>query len=141
MIQSGELRTGNIIYSRITGISTVAKIGDGCVWLEIPSYNDPLSVQLIEIPCAHLFRVPLSPEILESVFAKADYFIILRIGGEVIKKKAIWVDNRVEKPFLRIEGIADVYYLHTLQNIFYVLSRRDLEIRVSKIKRCKMYCL
>ncbi|KAA0126454.1 hypothetical protein FY557_17545 [Chryseobacterium sp. SN22] len=50
----------------------------------------------------------------------------LKLLGRWIVYKSFVGDEIISKPFLRFDGIADIYDLHSLQNFIYVLTNTEL---------------
>lgn len=132
MIYVQDLRVGN--YYRLAGKVIKAKAEDIVKCQRAPSLRRP-----IILTPSLLRRCGLSVEpetgILEETIDYSSFFFPVTIGGIVRRKQARWVtrdmfDDEIvlEKPFLRIDGITDVYHLHHLQNIYYDLNLTELNI-------------
>lgn len=39
-------------------------------------------------------------------------------------------EEKLESPFLRFDGLVDVYYVHDLQNLYYALTKTELDCKI-----------
>lgn len=52
-----------------------------------------------------------------------------RKQGRWIDKKSLTSDKKLKHPFLRFDSIADIYYVHQLQNFYFALTGQELTIK------------
>lgn len=121
MIKANEIRIGNYFFDADGNEKKI-------------DYSDLVS---LEITCLHFNPIPLTHEILE------------RFGFEVevIEAPGIEIWNQYSKGKLTISEHLDHYvfvitdngtvrlnYLHELQNFYYDLNKKELEINLNSIK-------
>src|SRR5690606_5107604 len=122
MIQANELRIGNIVMSKINGISKVEQIGSSIN----PEYVGGRSLEGNYWENSYL-PIPLTEEILLKIgFVKdtetsyrwylGEYFTYdLDDGG--FRFEGIWINPIVK-------------YLHQLQNLYFALTNQELVIKL-----------
>lgn len=103
MIQANELRIGNWILLNNEPIEVYGTLLDYCSK---------------QTDIRELYPIPLTPEILEKCdFSDTNFFFSIHDGGVSVEDKP--GDNAFFLP---------VKYLHQLQNLYYALTFKELEI-------------
>lgn len=125
-IRANELRIGNILQDaiRLEKALIVYKIEPEVIVCGSEDFNYPYLVEMLD-------PIPLTPEILEKAgFQTIDMndlglYISLKISRDIglnWNNKSIWIGEYNTK----------VVYLHQLQNIYFALAGKELEIDLSK---------
>lgn len=126
MIDARELRIGNLIYGVSDRIETIVKITDGG---KITTYK---ANGIYENDIDDLSPIPLTPEILE----KCGFKKIIADGGAVgyyeYYDNGKYETSVLSKWGITLMGIDSIHikYLHQLQNLFYALCGKELEIKL-----------
>lgn len=134
MIKAEELRIGNWVYD---GDKTrfpmyIQTIGEDYVYLNFPGNEG----DIWESSPEELQGIPLSEELLEKMG--------FRFNGYGLWSKTAngrKVSINIKREFVAIEAFLDrlcdcrctchgIKYLHDLQNLFYTISRKNLEVKL-----------
>ena len=127
-MKASELRIGNYIYGK--GIETVKSIEvEGYIWFD---KERNLSIELCK-------TIPLTEEwLLKFGFSKQDYKMsgcyIYKLGTIIIMNS--FLDNGRKDMGITVEGIspptwslADLYFVHQLQNLCFALTGEELTLK------------
>jgi len=122
-MKENELRTGNLVYDEDLEILPILSInGNGRV------FHTPNIFSEIDT----LRGIPITMDWLNSIGFGLDEVGFIKINGlptaRWITKKKLLSEELVEQPFLRFNSLVDVYYVHHLQNLYYVLRGEELNI-------------
>lgn len=125
MIQPNELRLGNWVYDAMNDLA-VKVIGieyehEHCLWEQLDGKY--LS------PCDLLNPIPLTEELIEKQgWEKFDSYYN---NGEIkICKNEDWWHLYISDVIHRNIIAVDVKYLHELQNAYFVVTKKELEIKL-----------
>lgn len=140
MIEANELRIGNIVkvehYMSHNGIAQITSFtGDICHWKCRNNITPDMGWLVSGSKCDDIDPIPLTPEILEKAgFEEYAFGYTLQLG--LFKKGFRWIaqdllGNPLEMPFLRIDTWScEIYYVHQLQNLYWCLVGKELEINL-----------
>lgn len=78
--------------------------------------------------------IPLTEQWLKDFGCKKEYDILIKFPykGDQPKPSARWVTHKltskeeINQPFLRFDGLVDIYYIHQLQNLFFAITGNEL---------------
>lgn len=135
MLKKEELRIGNKVKCTISndhGIYTV---------LAMPGWENGEQEFMVTIDrcpkqtvgMSKLRPIKLTPALLaEFGLRESEMGLWQFIDLPQQKKSFRWVTGKfggekLKTPFARFDGLCDIYYLHTLQNLYFALTNSDLE--------------
>ena len=144
MIKANELRKGNLVIERPSVFDTNQSDRE----IEIyNSWDEGVNLDLYEdersyIEFGRLKPIPLSEEWLirfgfeDNIFWRKNtpesYTKKPYIGGRFITKENFLSEKLLEHPFIRFDSIADCYYVHQLQNLYFALTGEELTLKTKK---------
>lgn len=106
-----------ILHRGMSG--TVCGIEEGRVWLRDNSLIPDGEEDWFDWD--EIQPIPLTEELLDRSPMKKEYDVLWCIGnqaGRWIESKHIMTKEPLQQPFLRFDGLCDIYYLHELQDLF-----------------------
>ena len=117
MIKVQELRIGNLLEDH----GEYLPVG-------FDTFKDWVEFNFGEI----LKEIPISTEwLLKFGFAESNLIgyehFKLNIQPRFITKRFL-NGGRIENPFLRFDGLVDIYYVHQLQNLYFALTGEELSV-------------
>lgn len=117
-----ELRLGNLVNEKVLGVCPVVQITKDSVWVEINNLTTNGSVQKVSyhISEGNIKGVPLTESWLIK-FGLKDTFLQWSLHK---------IFNKEGYSIYKGHGCIDIeiYYVHQLQNLFFVLSGKELEL-------------
>jgi len=135
MIKPNELRIGNKVKCSISndhGIYTVLALPgweNGEVEFMVTINRCPKQT----VPISKLRPIKLTTKILaEYNLNESETGLWSFIDNGIQKKSFRWITEilsgeKIKTPFARFDGMCDIYHLHRLQNLYYVLVNSELE--------------
>lgn len=135
MIQANELRIGNWVYpneENATPWPIVGILNDEKVYFGLSSFNGRQE-ELTSV----IEPIPLTPEIL-----LACGFVKTMTGNYMIMDEDFWIDENKDGFTCKRQisanvpnwmPIADIKYLHQLQNLYYALTQTELTFNPSNV--------
>lgn len=122
-----ELRIGNLVYDPIEG--NEKRIGEiFCI------EEAEVKIGVHYSGFDEIFPIPLTEDWLKRLGVHKNEletytFPGKKFSGRWITKKQILEDDRLDNPFLRFDGIVDIYYVHQLQNLYSLTTGEELTIK------------